>query len=165
MSAPEAKVVKLTDDEIEVAAICGVKRRVEARRKNLKKPNGDSGKSGWAMDIEGAAAELAFAKYLGVPFEASVNTFKMPDVGTYQVRSSQRTSNGLIVRRHDGKDEIYVLVLGEAPLFFVAGWALGSEVCIDKYYQREWGQWLMPNNELHDITTLPRLVEQVEIPW
>lgn len=110
--------------EILLAAGVGVRRRL-LRYKKLEDgiPHEDTinEDSGWAGDIEGAIAEMAFAKAMGLYWDGSVDSFKMPDVKDIYVRWTEVESGHLPIRPKD-KDGVYVLVTGLAPYFIVRGW-------------------------------------------
>ena len=60
--------------ELLQAALCGVRRHIEALHKGLPDKHGfDS--DGWGAHIEGAAGEMAAAKSLGLYWNGSINTF------------------------------------------------------------------------------------------
>ena len=60
-----ANTVELTLAEIEIAKTIGGLRRVESMRRNLEDAHGYRGDNAWDVDIEGAAAELAYSKFRG----------------------------------------------------------------------------------------------------
>jgi len=100
----------------------GATRRVVSIKDRLNKNLHTSVKSDWATDIDGAAAEMAFAKYMGVYFHPTCNTFKHPDVGVFQVRSTVYETGHLIVRSNDEHDdEIFVLAIIRNPTVRLAG--------------------------------------------
>lgn len=121
------QIVRLTECEIEFAAYVGVKRSLTSVGKEQRSDNGDPN-FGWHHDIEAACAEMAFAKYSGLYWNAGVNTFKEPDVGGYQVRHTRHVNGKLILRPNDKDDEKYVLVRGVAPEYEIVGWAYGRYV-------------------------------------
>lgn len=93
-----------------------------------------------AMEAGGAQAELAVAKYYGVPWTASLpgHTAKSPDVGARtQVRSSfvQRSSHHLQIRNRDIDkygNVPYILVIQTGNIFEIKGWIMceeGLKVC------------------------------------
>lgn len=91
-------------------------------------------------DIHAAGAEMAFAKFIKCYWEFSVNTFKKPDVGSFQVRFNFLENGHLIVRPEDNPTEKYVLVIGCMPKYRIAGWCFGYEAKQDKF-------WRNPGNQ------------------
>jgi len=145
--------VVLSEDEMYRAAKVGCHRRIAsifARREDNKRTTKDP----WQTDIEGAAAELAFAKYLGVEWNEGVDTFKAPDVGELQVRSTELPYGSLIIRPDDkNDDEIFVLVTGSCPVYRPIGWMR----CGDCKQQQWWRQdaWFVPQSApLRDLEEL-----------
>ena len=117
-------VVVLTWSEMMQAAMCGAMRNIAAMRDGRQPaprvPH--SAENTWTIHIEGAAGEMAFAKHAGFYWGATVNSFKLPDVGAIQVRTRSRHSYDLIIRRGDCDDDVFVLVTGIAPRFVIRGW-------------------------------------------
>jgi len=158
--------VTLENHEVLFAAQVGISRRVKsmARERNthnaIKNPN-----YGWHIDVEAACAEMAFAKFLDVYWDASVDTFKRADVGDVQVRSTSYDSGSLVFRNGDNIDDKFALVTGRCPDFNVRGWAFGMTICVGKYAVTEdkkekmgWplGQsfWMMPQKDLESMQML-----------
>lgn len=129
--------MELALGEVYQAASVGILRRIESRRLNLSGGRAMNG-NGWTNDIEGACAELALAKYLGVYWNGGVNTFKAGDVGKFQVRYSQYYDARLVVRTNDAPGDIYVLVVGGEGNYTLVGWCAGERA-------REVGSWENPN--------------------
>jgi hypothetical protein len=77
---------------------------------------------------DGACAELAAARALGVYWPASVNSYGEPDLPPdWQVRGRSRHDYDLLVRPGDSDDHRFVLVTGTAPSLRVVGWCYGKE--------------------------------------
>ncbi len=87
--------------------------------------------------INGACAEVAVAKFLGLYWPMGVNVFKAPDIGEHtEVKRSYITTDKvhLIVdedKLDDRKD--FVFVTGTLPNFVIRGWLAGAMVCQEKY--------------------------------
>lgn len=150
--------VKLNYEECLFAAEIGCKRQVESIFANLKSSL-TNGSAGWNEHIEGAAAELAYAKAAGVEWQAGVNTFKAGDVGDVQVRSTRLTNGRLIVRPRDPTNALYVFVRGEIPNFTIVGSIRGSDAKSDRYLFNPPGKsgntkaaYFIPTDELTDFT-------------
>lgn len=143
--------ITLNKNEIYIASVIGARRNIESAgsREFNKVKNKDFG---WHIDIEAAAAELALAKALGVYWDFSVNTYKRPDVGGYQVRHTQVPGGKLILRPGDAPNEKYILVIGSTPLFVVAGWVWGHDAMVDEYIFRGFNGmpdcWMVPQAAL-----------------
>lgn len=144
--------VVLNQNEIYIASIIGVRRNITS----INSPECNKVKNkdfGWHIDIEAACAELAVAKYLNLYWDFSVNTFKKPDVGNYQVRHTQKKDGRLIIREKDGDDERYYLVTGTSPAYSIVGWIVGREAKADKYkfagYNNMPDCWMVPQEGLN----------------
>lgn len=124
--------VILNQNELYVAAIIGVRRQITSM--NSKECNKIQNKDfGWHIDIESACAELAFAKYKKMYWDFSVNTFKHPDVGEFQVRHTRDINGKLKIREKDRGHEKYFLVVGTSPSFNVVGWIMGKDAKNEKH--------------------------------
>ena len=121
----------LTPDEMLAAGEVGGRRNVEAKAAGLPDVHGYFG-NGLEIHVIGAQAELAVARFLGVEWEATINTFKAPDVLGCQVRCRSRYGYDLLIRRDDKDAEPYVLVVGTGP-FYIVGWIYGHEAKRDEW--------------------------------
>lgn len=122
---PQVKI-SLRQGEMLQAGTVGLLRRIMSVDKlndQMHSPDANP----WQIDIEGAMAELAFAKATGMFWSAGINTFKAPDVGRVQIRSTPKKDNSLIIRSNDKDDDVFVLVIGSAPDYTIAGWIRGRE--------------------------------------
>ena len=122
---------KITLNYWEAFTACNVaiNRRLQARFK--KSPDSVFGvkkSDGWENDIEGACAEMAFCKIHGLYWDASVNTYKLPDIPdtNIQIRSTTYDSGKLIIRENDPDNDIYILVIGQMPNYKIIGGIQGK---------------------------------------
>ena len=103
-----------------MAASIGMRRTVENSNKvdqSIQKVNFFESV---ARDGEAAGAELALAKYFGLPdFELSVGIFKtQADIGSRIECKWTRWRDGhLIIKQSDRDQDIAVLVVGESPTY------------------------------------------------
>lgn len=148
--------------EIQTAAINAVCRCIEAKRKDAKDVHGYDGKRSWTDNIEGTAAEVAFAKYWNVYWEGGINTYKTKgDVCGVEVRwtSSDRPERFLIVRNDDPKDRVYVLVSGTAPDMYLEGWLDAAKIDWENLPKRNPGKrepaWFIDRKDLHPMSKIP----------
>jgi hypothetical protein len=151
-------VVELDWWEVEMAAIVGVRRRVEAefregRRDLYAAPNEVEPSSNWRTHIEGAIGELAFAKALGRYWNGSINTYRRGgDVGAVQVRTRSRHSYELNVRTHDRDEDYFVLLTGQAPRLCLRGWIRGADAKRSEWLKDHGGHgaaYFVPQAALH----------------
>lgn len=123
----------LTDMEQRLAVECGCRRQLESLRMGSPDGHGFRG-DGWGIHIEGAAAELAVAKLLGLYWPASVGSYHDADLEhDIQVRLRREHKYELIVRPDDNDEHRYVHVTGTLPNFIVWGAIFGREA-----KQSEW---------------------------
>ena len=164
--------IELTKPELMVAGLVGNMRSI-ASLGNLTQNKHSPTDSQWQIDVDGAAAEMAFAKWLNVYYAPSVNTFKAPDVGTMQVRSTKHEHGKLIIRGNDVKDEIVVLVVNRMPTYIMAGWIRTADAKQDKYLYDPNGKgspaWMVPQTDLNkmedlDVTSLSTKIARPDNP-
>lgn len=151
----KTKEVVLTKYESYVAGIVGVSRLVNSY--DLDKTS--KFVHGWDVDIEAACAEMVVAKYFGIYWDGSVNTWKRPDVGSIQVRYTHYEDGSLIVRPPDSDDENFVLVTGKTPRYFIRGWIRGKDAKDSRFWRNKSGKivgaaWFVPQDALHHIGDL-----------
>lgn len=151
-------IIELTWAEVLLAATTGMHRHVSALRRKLPDKNGHDG-AGWNLHIEGACGEMAAAKALGMFWSGSINTFKDGgDIGrSIQVRTRSRLDYDLIVRPDDPLDAVFILVLGMAPKFDVAGWILGGAARREEWLASHGGRpeaWFVPRGALNSDMSL-----------
>jgi hypothetical protein len=109
-----AIVINLTYAEIWQASVAGCARRVTSVKEGYDK-NKHAQKSDWATDIDGALAEMAFAK-------ASNRSFKEPDVGEWHVRSTRHSEGHLIIRPNDNEPEARFVFAITGDRWVSLGW-------------------------------------------
>lgn len=115
--------VVLTVAEARMAALVGVERRLSALLNGGRDRPGVKPTSVWTIDIEGAAAELAFAKRMGWYWDGSVGVFHdQADVRHVHVRRQREHHWDMCIRPADGPG-VYALVTGVFPRYRVHGWA------------------------------------------
>lgn len=122
--------VTLEPYEAQMAAEVGMRRQLSSTLKGMQQrvniPGGYSGNN-WTEHIEGAAAELAVAKYLEVYWAGSVDTFvKDGDVMGMEVRASIREDKRLKVADNDPPNRIVIGVHGRMPHFEITGWIMAG---------------------------------------
>ncbi len=153
--------VRLEPFELALSTPVGCRRYMSALYKGLKDGHGlDPEVDGWAIHIEGAAGELAFAKATNRYWSGSVDTFKRGgDVGLFQVKTRSKHKYDLLVRPGDKDDDTFVLVTGQIPVFRVRGWCLGWEAKLAKFSQTHGDRpaaFFVPVDQLRDVKELCR---------
>lgn len=125
--------VELLDEDLAHAAHVGVRRRVDSLHKPGRYGAEDSGPHMWTQDIEAAAAELAVALYLDLPWNGE-QPLAPVDVGrNIQVRHTQRSGGCLIVHGTERDQDIFVLVTGDMGRYKLRGWLEGAACKQQRY--------------------------------
>ena len=150
--------IRLTMNELLMAAIVGLNRRMKSMRKStVTDAYTDNKFVPWYTDIEAAAAECALAKYLNIFWDGSEGTFKAPDLGDdIQVRCSSYAQAHLIVRDKDDGAHRYILLTGEGLNWDVRGWMFGYDAKKDTYFRQSEStnaanSWWVPQSDLEDV--------------
>lgn len=142
------KLVTLTMAECMQAASAGSVRRLTSMKEGHDK-NKHADKSDWATDIDGAAAEMAFAKLNNFYWSASNRTFKEPDVGVWHIRSTTRVDGHLIIRPNDEDPEaLFVFAVTNLPRVSIYGWIVAHEAKTDRYWRQDKNGWWVPQEAL-----------------
>jgi hypothetical protein len=130
-------IVSLAPHEALEAAIEGVKRRGRGAFNGLGQPHGKPAGEPWQRDIEGASAEVAFAKAMNLywaPSQGGQGNSPAGDVAGWEVRWTARAGGRLLVHRSDRDDAPYVLVTGTWPKYRIRGYMLGRDAKAKRYW-------------------------------
>lgn len=155
--------VELNKWEIAISGFVGVLRQTESIGKGWK----DKVKKldGFEVHNYGAQGEAAVAKALNIYWGGGINTFKKPDVGGYQVRTSLLKEDAkyppsLAIRPNDSPDEVFIFVVAKPPLFTLKGWIYGREgPTLGKQANPNGGTpaYFVPIEKLHSMSDLPQI--------
>lgn len=153
-------VIRLRWSEIILAGQVGVMRNVYAMKNKLTAGAPGQPSDGWSADIEGAAGELAVAKWRGTYWNGTIGETDRPDVGPYEVRTNtSRRLDDMIVRAKDSEDKIYISVLSFLPDFHLIGWQHGKNCKLPEYLRDgSPGRppcYFVPRSALHEMEELP----------
>lgn len=132
--------VVLSEQELRLAAQCGVERRLSAMGKKRQGAHGFDRDDFWGIDIEGLAAEMAVAKALRVyysPVVGHLDTDEGDVLPGVQVRSSKHPNAHLLIHESDHDDHRFILVTGACGDYYIAGWTWGR----DGKQQRFWREY------------------------
>lgn len=128
-------IIKLSGIEMSMAAHVGAMRRIRSTTDGLDK-NKHAAVSDWATDVEGAAYEMVVAKFLGVYWSGSINSFKASDLDNQiQVRGSKHSNGYLIVRHNDPAEHLFVFVTGQNGTYKIHGCMRGAFAKKEEYYR------------------------------
>ena len=108
------------------------------------------------QDVRGSAAEIAFARAVGVEADLGVNTYHAPDIAGVQVRSTTLPQGRLIVRPVDSDDDTYVLLTGSYREWIVIGCTKGRQAKQQiNWYGGQNGRepcYMVPQQRLQPVT-------------
>jgi hypothetical protein len=117
--------VKLTGAELLMAAGVGVSRNLVRIKKGSIGKNNQPPETYWQSHIEGALGECAVAKHLNVFWSAGV--IRGPDVFRWDVRTTSKHSNRLILQPDDDDEKVFFHVTGVNGAYRIHGWIYGHE--------------------------------------
>lgn len=150
--------ITLTRDEIVFAAQGGLMRNIENLLKGGKPRFGHPYEQLWARHINGAHAELAVAKYLGVYWTPVYEKWAngLPDLpGGREVRSITRPGKPLAFYEGNKPERKYLLVHVETPKLTLIGWLFGHEIMRDEWLagtdDKGKRRWEAPQSALRPI--------------
>ncbi len=128
--------ISLDLPELEWAAKYGIMRHIEALKENKPNMNVTRRSDDWRAHIEGCCGELAFSKFLGIPWPATVNTYqKKRDVAGYEVKTRSASYYELPIPQHANPDHPYVLVRGVSPHMEIIGHCFARDGMKSEYVQ------------------------------
>lgn len=138
--------VSLTRVECMTAGMTGLCRQIEsAYAGRVPRYPGKPGDM-WRNHLVGAFAEAAFAKWLGVWFGGTVNTFHAPDVNGAEVRWNGK-GDGARVRKDDVNIRVVGLT-GEPPELEFLGWIYSEDAKRDDWWQGWCRAYVVPVQNL-----------------
>lgn len=148
--------ITLTWYEVELAKLVGRLRRENSRKRKNQRGLEDEEDALLAMDIEGAAGEIAVARAINRYWHGSVNAPKSaPDIGaSIQVRTTKHENGSLILVDRDLDDHVYFLAIGEMPNYRIAGYIVGTDGKKKEYIRAPAGRppaYFVPQNKLSQI--------------
>lgn len=150
--------IKFSTVEVIASAVLGALTRIESLVHSRQNSHDYNDEDSWTVDIEGAGAEMAVAKYRNVFWMGSIGKFKKEaDVSGMEVRSTTLEHGSLIIREGDNDDARFVLVVGKLPYKKIVGWIYGREAKQSKWLRAPNSRepaYFVPQNALRDVDTL-----------
>lgn len=149
--------------ELGEAATVGMHRRIQAIAKGRPAYHGAERRPEWQIDITGAMAEKALAKFLNVYWRGltSGELAALPgDVGPYQVRSTEHDGGHLIVHESDRDDAVFVLAIVAEAQVELAGWRYAREAKAIGAVRKPGAnpEYWVAQNQLEPMDTIPDLI-------
>ena len=113
--------ILLNPTEARMACLAGAERMIRALRNGSRTEVRTEVL--WGQHIEGAGAELAFAKAVGWFWDDTGDSpGHHPDVRHVHVRQTSRATGNLLIRPSADAHGVYALVTGNLPRYVVRGW-------------------------------------------
>jgi hypothetical protein len=115
-----------------------------------------------AQYAEALGAEWIVAKYLQADYDPFISKHKeaadvlSPTGSQIEVRWTKYVAGQLIVHEYDRPNDIAVLVTGQAPHYFIAGWIPVSIAQRAKYRHSKQPNWWVTQINLQPIENLRR---------
>ena len=145
-------LIRLSDDEIQMAAQQATLRILQCRRDGAKHRYGAKDTETWQMGIEGALGELVIAKHFGIFW--GKGSYGTDDVGPYEVRQTPLAHGKLIIHPGDKDDKRYYLVTGVLGTYYIRGYMYARDAKNPKYWSDPQGTnrpaFFVPQSDLID---------------
>ena len=111
-----------------------------------------------AQDAHSIGSEWVVAKYLGYEFNPFEQKGKVKaDVGShFEVRWTKYVAGQLIIHEYDRPNDVAILVTGESPHFFIAGWIPIVMAQKPRYRHSKQPNWWVTQINLQPIENLRR---------
>lgn len=158
----------------EIAQAMEVASRRNQMQRAAGRPDGKVIEDSLDIDVQGACAELAVAKALGLPWDGKffddaewlVWRTSGHDVSGLEVRSTRYRSGRLILHRDDSDDLPFVLVRAcDNALFEIVGWYWGRDGKKEQWWEdvgRNRPCFYVPNDLLRPMNDLIRRLPKRE---
>ena len=148
--------IKLTQNEMNLCMVASVKKADTHHGLLPLKYEAPSYIVQLAQMAESIAAEWVVAKYFELPFDPFEDKYKVKaDVGAgIEVRWTKYELGQLIVYESDRPTDIAVLVTGEAPNYYIAGWIPVAMAQKPRYRHTKQPTWWVTQINLQPIENL-----------
>jgi hypothetical protein len=152
--------VLLSTGELHIAAMIGCHREIQNLAMGRKHTYGATQDLVWGRHIEGAAGEMAFAKWSNKFWSGNLGDLKASDVGNAEIRTRSNHNWQLFLHKEDPDDRVFILVTGLAPEFRLRGWIWGREGKRPEYWsdptRKNRPAYFVPNAVLRPMTVSAR---------
>ena len=155
-------LVTLTEEELETAALGGVRRRINGiknGRRSTHPETPDHKQNWWQSDIFGAIGEFAVAKALGETWRPTVGKVDQRDVREFEVRTTEQPTPLLRYRGHNDPSAKYILCSYRGNQVLIQGWLTGITVRSLGYEEYD-NVWTAGVDQLYSMCDL-----NCEIQW
>jgi hypothetical protein len=147
-------VITLSASEMMLAAQAGVMRTVQNLVQGTVGAHG-SETNDWSMSIEGALAEWAASKALGIHWPGK-GQMRGADAGNLQIRSTRNPAGSLILHRGDRDEDLFILMVGQASQWEPKGWIRAASGKQGQFWRTDIRSpaFLVPQSELMPMVDL-----------
>lgn len=155
-------LVTLSEHELELAAIGGIRRRIDGmtkKRRSTHPETPDHEQQWWESHIVGAIGEFAVAKALGESWRPTIGEVNQKDVGEFEVRTTQLPTPLLRYRGHNDPNSTYILCSYRGNQVLIQGWLPGHTVKALGYEAYD-NCWVAGVEQLYSMADL-----NAEIEW
>jgi hypothetical protein len=151
--------MQLTQEEEIICMLAAVKLTAESTKgtDNPQRHQKQLGTFEYLVEsAEAIGSEWVVAKYFNLPFDPYENKFKVKaDVGNaIEVRWTKYVTGQLIIHEYDRPTDIAVLVTGQSPHYFIAGWIPVAMAQRPKYRHSKQPNWWVTQINLQPIENL-----------
>lgn len=145
--------VELSPEEFLMGANAAVYRRIRSTFQGKKDRFGHDGRDVWSMEIEGALAEMAVAKWQGVYWSGQEGQ-NARDVLGYEVRQTSYDNGHLLLHPDDPDDARYILITGQLGSYVIRGWIDGRDGKQQKFWNSNYTRepaFAVPQSDLWEF--------------
>jgi hypothetical protein len=144
-------VINLSASEMMLAAQAGVMRTVENLVRGAQGAHG-SAVDDWSMSIEGALAEWAASKALGIHWPGK-GKMRGSDAGSLQIRSTKNPNGCLALHESDKDGDTFVLMVGSGMEWQPKGWIPAHRGKQQQFWRTDIRSpcFMVPQSELNDM--------------
>lgn len=169
MVCSEMIVVPLTSEDMQLAFRYAREQNTQAKTQGCRDRYGAKYRPMDLGEFVGKCGELGVAKHFQIPYNGSLNSFKGPDVGKLQVRTTtrRRKDANLIVRDRDHVNDAFILVWPPTKndhSVILCGWEYGRGVRSRGRLMNPFGHypmWVMDYDKVRPMESLPKELIQV----
>lgn len=155
-------LVTLTHEELSRVAHAGLDRRLDAMAKGRQGRRHETipdWKQAWFQTtVIGAFGEYAVCKAFDRLWNPTIGRIDASDVGSWEVRTTERPQPKLRVRAGDDNTKNYILCSYKGNQVLIQGWLPGARV-VELGREEYDGVWTATLDELYSVVDLPGEIE------
>lgn len=163
--AINGSVVTLTWGDMMLCANVGIMRRTSGifKKRTGRYGAATHGRHWWGIDIESCVAEYAVSRFCNLTWDGMIGRTDIIDVGgLVQVRSTEKSSNRLMLQDPDEDEQPFVLAIVQSNVIMLAGWVFAKEGKKKEYWEthkdqqtgRDRSAYFVPHNGMRPMDEL-----------